>query len=281
VKTARQVFSFLSNEREQRNEIMNCLSWQQSVVNVALACAALISITHAAAGETRRIATVPTVGSLTHVVNYQPSVGSHLDRNEHRTVGLAGSDFDTVIVKSADDTFKRMARNDALGVALNLATIATDSAFTEGKFSPSEPLLERLKNEKATHVVVVSPYRAETRIKFGSGSIGSGHISGIGIYLDSVARSRSREVGSAPGILAPYVYLKFSLINLTDGKIEAEHTVKKSLFFSAARDIEGSKPWNALSDTAKVVQLHRLIRSSVTEGVTALFADEPQLLNTQ
>jgi hypothetical protein len=260
---------------------MKSSSWKQSAVNLVLGLAVTLSMSHTALAQTRRIAIVPTVGVITHVVNHQPSVGSHLDRNERREIGLAGSDFESVIIKSADDAFKRMGRNDAVSVAINLASINTESAFTDDKFSPPEPLLEKLNAEKATHVVVVSPYRAETQIKLGNSAFGSGHISGIGIYLDGVPRSRSREGITMPGILAPYAYLKFTLINLADGKTVAEHTVKKSLVFSAARDVEGGKPWNALTETAKVAQLHRLLRSSVSEGINALFADEPQLLNTQ
>jgi hypothetical protein len=108
-------------------------------------------------------------------------------------------------------------------------------------------------------------------LKVRKGSVGSGHLEGIGFYVDRDARMRRSDTGEVGiGFLAPYAYIKVILVNLALGEVVREHMVTASNTISAARNKEGFDPWDALDSTQKVAAINRLVRAELNKVVPAM-----------
>ena len=81
-------------------------------------------------------------------------------------------------------------------------------------------------------------------------------VAGPGYYVDrDLWISRSDTGERAQGFLAPFVYIRVSLIDLATSAILRHELITESLVLSAARSKQGDDPWGVLSAEEKVAQL--------------------------
>jgi len=83
-------------------------------------------------------------------------------------------------------------------------------------------------------------------------------------------RSDTRERGI--GFLAPFVYIRLSLVDLKAAVVVREQVVTASATLSAAQAKNGFDPWDALNPAQKVETLGRMIEREVARVVPALIA---------
>lgn len=224
----------------------------------------------------RKYAVLSLIGDSLTVVTYRPSIGSQIDRNDHKTFALPDAIFDQAALLAVDEALRKVdPKASTTLLAPSSPTLRAEQGhLLDGqRFAPSEGLDGALKKDGATHLLLVTKHRADTNLQTGGSTVGSGKLEGLGYYIDRqlpMYRSDTGEQGV--GFLAPYVYFKISLIDLATSTVLKQHTVTATTTLSAARarSKESFDPWDVLSPSQKIDTLRGMIRREIVNAVPAL-----------
>ncbi len=231
----------------------------------------------AAAAEITRLGVASAMGDVLTVVVHRAEVGSRIDQNQYQALANTDPAFDDMARRVATDG-ARTALPRAVSVqAVDLAGAGSALArgWTEGgRFAPPPALQAQWQQAGLSHLLLITRWRGPTALKTTSARVGSGHLEGLGFYLDQHQKTRRQDTGqTGEGFLAPYAYLQLQLIDLASGEIEKTEQVSSSSTLSAARNATGTDAWTALEPAQKVRVLLQVVRSGVGQAV-------PRLLGT-
>jgi tetratricopeptide (TPR) repeat protein len=197
-----------------------------------------IAASSSADDGTRRYAALSLIGESMTVVAYVGSTSSQMSRNRSEPVSIGSRYFDITTLNAIQLTLRD------LDVRMPVATYfgSSPSLFTEQhklfegrRVALSQDLVAAMKKEGATHLVIVTRHRGTAEIRMQDGHVGSGMLEGLGYYIDRNFENMSYATGgSATGYIAPYVYLRVSLVDLATSVIERERFITSSRAISAA-----------------------------------------------
>ena len=225
--------------------------------------------------EPRKVALLSLIGDFMTVVTYRPGIGSHLDKNARETFAIPDATFDHTALLAASDAIKKAdASASVVLIAAPSTGMRTEQRhlLKDQRFVPTDELSAALTKEGATHLLLMTKYRAAARLQAKNDMIGSGTLEGLGFYVDRqtrLIRSDTGEIGR--GFLAPYAFFKISLIELSSSTVLKEQAVTASTALSSARDKDGDDPWDALSPGQKVAILRALIRNATEKAIPTIF----------
>lgn len=239
---------------------------------ILLALAVLASL--AAHAADRKIAVLSFVGDRLLITQYGGSTAGRLDHNTRQVVTLEDDALDRAALRAVKAAAAKSSPADGLELmAVSSAELAAKAraAADEGGPRALVPLLRKeLEGAAATHWILVTRHKAEGRAQLARSSTGSGNFEGRGFYLDRDKRVVNTRTGAhATGILSPFAYLKFTLVDAATGEVvrEAPATVSTTVGAQSA-----THPWDELSAKDKVVVLEQLIRRAADEEVPKLLA---------
>ncbi len=228
-----------------------------------------------AMGQTApKYAVVPLIGDSLNVAFYVKQTSSRFERNRLQVVPAgAGSSYDqaasnVVLEKIQGEATKR---NSVVLLAPNLAAYEDQKKLFDGNSFVVPSWLEpALKAEAATHLVLITKQRSQTRIAVTPGAkVGSGHLEGVGFYVDEFYKHIDRNTNQdAIGFLAPYAYVTVSLIDLKTNAVLNQTSQFESIAFSTANNAQSINPADALSSKEKNSELLGLIQASVRQAIT-------------
>ena len=225
----------------------------------------------------RIYAVISLVGDQFSVIKRRPQIGAHRDTNERLEFPVADAHFDRMAMTGA------AIRRARPGVDVLQASIrdprlfaAQDKLLTETPESHDlrVALQGLLAKYGATHLVLVTKRRNEASFKIVNSTIGSGTISGIGFYLDSVTtmvREGSKE--ASPGFLSTYAYVTVSLLDAASLRLVRSDYALESSMALAVDSTEAVRAWDALTPEGKVASLERVLRNGVDRATTAVLAE--------
>jgi hypothetical protein len=109
-------------------------------------------------------------------------------------------------------------------------------------------------------------------LRLRDGNVGSGWLDGVGFYVDHGSLARTMDPNEAEkGFIAPFTYLKVSLIDVASGRIVAEErAIGSSAAGTGGRNVGNA--WNALTDQQKVERLTQVIREEAARVVPMVVA---------
>jgi hypothetical protein len=212
-----------------------------SLLAAFLACLSAIAVR--ADDGARKYAVLSLIGESMTVVGYVAVTGVNLNRNRSESVSVGSKVFDTTALGAVQESLRRV--DSQAPIALFLGTspaLFTEQAklFDGPRVLLSPELGAAMKKDGATHLVLVTRYRSEALIRGAYGNHGSGTLEGLGFYVDNDLRTiSSSDGGAARGFLAPYVYLRVSLVDLATSMIDREELITWSIMLSAARSDSG------------------------------------------
>jgi len=223
---------------------------------------------------TRRYAALSLLGDSLTIVTYQPAVGSYLDRNLHQSYPLPNSIIDRMALVAVNDALVKIDPQTQ-PILLSLAPSRVNpelSNFEDGqRFDPGAALDQALKQQSATHLVLVTKYRGAADLTAFHKSMGSGELEGIGFYMDQLKwTSPFDNGGRGRGFLAPYAYFKVSLIDLATFTVLKHQLVTSGIVYSSGGSQDSANAWYALSASEKMKVLGSLIASGIADAVPAL-----------
>lgn len=232
--------------------------------------------TVSAENDARVYSVMSLVGDQINVVNYQPVTGSSLDRNVHNSIPVKDRVFDKEVLLAIDTA---LSRHDAgarvrLLVSSAPALFEQQDRFFEGNRIELPKEIESVaRTDGATHLILVTKYRSDAKLQMANGKVGSGKLEGLGFYVDREMATLQADTGERGwGFLAPFVYIKVSLIDLKTSTVVREQPVTATTTLSTAQVKAGSDPWDALSPAEKVRILQQMIKTELADAVPKLIA---------
>jgi hypothetical protein len=224
-----------------------------------------------AAAQQRQYAILSLVGDQLLVVQRQMTTGSNIDKNERYVVPLPDAALDRSVVLAVDEALRRAdpaaspvlltARDPALYA---VAARSLDSGGTARVFEAVRPVVA---NTRATHLILVTKHRHRAMLRLKGGHVGSGHLEGMGFYLDhGSGESGINVTDTERGFISPFAYFTVSVIDLARGAVVAEEYAVGSNAYAPLSGAIGNA-WSALSPEEKDRQLNALIREEAARVV--------------
>ncbi|MDO9095277.1 MAG: hypothetical protein Q7U99_21885 [Rubrivivax sp.] len=196
------------------------------------------------------------------VTGFETTTGSGLAQNQTEVIPLDTDELEKAVLRAG----LRAVTESKLGKAVPL--LINDGALYRGqadlvsgnRVSLPASLLQTLKSQGVTHLLLATKHRAEAQMKAHDTTLGTGRVEGLGFYVDRVTIMRTVGAGSrAPGYLAPHAYLRYSLIELSGNKLLASRTVTASTVIGVAGSEAGADPWQLLDSAGKIKAISDLI----------------------
>ena len=133
---------------------------------------------------------------------------------------------------------------------------------------------ELVQSQNATHLVLITKHRGNAALRRAKEYVGSGKIEGVGFYLDAgldVDSPRGLAMHTRRGFLAPFAYIKVTLVDAKTMGVIREQTVEETTTVSTARAEGGShNPGDALTPAQKAAALQAMIRKAIARAMPAV-----------
>jgi hypothetical protein len=225
-----------------------------------------------------RTAVMSIVGDSITLVYWVVRTGSRADRNPQRAVPIADNTLDKAVLLAFDDAL----RSAAPGLEPVLMSWRStelyelqDAVFEDQPKAKAvrDTLRERLIQAKAQRLVLVTKQRAPARMQLAGNTLGSGNLAGLGFFAQRVELENieTRETGS--GFLAPYAYLRASLVDVESMKVLRETSASESMPVMLRNSDSASNPLDALDGPQKYQALVRVITQAANKVVPGLGAE--------
>jgi hypothetical protein len=223
----------------------------------------------------QKVAIVSLIGDVMTVDTYRPRIGTGIDSNHQDVIPIQTPVFDHTALLAAGDALTKLnpaARVVSLAVPAPGSESDPARLMVDGKVAAASAFIASLQEQGFTHLLTIAKHRAPARFHFVGTTVGSGNLQGIGFYIDNDYRTSRGDTGeTGKGFMAPYVYIKLTLVDLGSLQLRGEETITASVARSAARNKDGFSPWGAMTPEQKVGMLKSLIKRHVSEGVPLLF----------
>ena len=234
----------------------------------------LLASAPSAHAQTRQYAVLSLIGDKLLVAQYFPNEGFRNDGSLQATLSLDDNSLDQTALQAVDQTLKRIepSAKPVLLVAKDTSLYDAQAALARSGQS-SKALLERigpmLRGSGATHLILLTKIRHEARVQeLKDTALGSGMLEGLGFYVDlGRAPPNAPTAPPGPGVLGPFAYFRFQLIDLAKGEVVREERVVASRIFT---NPESGNPWAALSNHDKIAVLQDMIRRETARVIPGL-----------
>jgi hypothetical protein len=225
----------------------------------------------AAAAAERSYAILSVAADRLLLSQSEMTTGSRLDRNTRQYLPIPDGSLDRMILRAVDAQVARIAREAKVVLLVSQdpkVFAASARAIDSGGIASLVPVVRGIVPPgAATHLILVTKHRAEARGQLMDGTTGQGLIEGLGFYLDRQFHTRDYEKGdTARGLIMPFAYLRFALIDLATGDVLREHPETLSSLVPSP----SKTPWETLTDEDKARYLEQLVTQAAQRGVPAL-----------
>ena len=235
----------------------------------------ILLVDAAVAAEGRKYAAMSLLGDRMEIVTAHMQTGSLIDTNSRETVTLPDASIDRFVLRNINRIVAdgNPANRVTMVVASDPSLYAAQEKMLDSDAGP-DTLLSAVKAaataQNATHLILVTKYRHDALLRELHKSVGKGHLTGIGYYLNNGGGGRR---GRGFGFIAPYAYFRISIVDLATMKVLKEDTCLGSAVRGAGRTGEVVTPWESMNDEAKVRLLQMTIRRELDRVLPALLAE--------
>jgi len=244
----------------------------------ALAASLLPARAARAADAAASYAVLSVIGDRMEVITRQAVTGTSMDRNARKELPLQDDTFDVAALRAAG----RAIREREPGARVELFAPRDPKLYAlQDQLADSDRQAESLAaslhevvaQSGATHIVLISKYRADARVKVDEGSVGTGKLSGIGFYVDAdyEAADPARRTGYV-GFFAPYAYLRITLLDASTRRPLREEVTTDARPYGTERASRTAAAWDALSAAQKVAALREVVEAAVQRAVPLVLA---------
>ena len=149
---------------------------------------------------------------------------------------------------------------------------AQKSLIVDGKFQPPPELDAALKEEQASHLLLITKYLANSSVKFGDDYyVKMGKLEGLGFFQNNGTRVWSTKTNETSwGYLVPYANFTVSLVDLSKSTVVAEKSVTASQLVTSIGVDGVINPWKAHTQEQNLEILKVLLQNNVAATVSKL-----------
>jgi hypothetical protein len=223
----------------------------------------------------KKVAILSLIGDVMTVDTYRPRINTGIDSNRQESIPVGSPVFDHAAIFAASDALAAlMPASSVSALPVPVAGSGSDPnrLLADGPIPPANALVASLRQSGFSHLLLLSKYRGLAHLQLKDIAVGSGHLRGIGFYIDHNMGTKNSDTGeTGQGFIAPYVYIRLTLVDLATLDVRGEQTISASETWSASRNEKGFDPWGAITPEQKVASLKRLIEVNVSAAVPKLF----------
>jgi hypothetical protein len=239
-----------------------------------LAGALALAAARLAGAQSRRLAALSLVGDKIEIIGARAEIGSRISQNRRRWADDAENTMDRYVLQAVERAVRAQDRGATVAMLALPGSALYDrpeSAFDGRQVALPGKLVDALIDGRASHLLLLTKVRGEAKVPLYDTTVGVGSVSGIGFYVDPDLRLKVRDSGhAADGVLAPFVYVKLSLVDVQSGEVVREELVREMRSFATASKPNVSNPWDVLGAEEKVDVLRKMIDQSIGEATTRL-----------
>jgi hypothetical protein len=240
----------------------------------AFALASIPSSSHAADSAPRTYAVMSLIGDKISVVGHRATVGSSIDRNRQGAMTVQGHALDDMAVLAASDAISRF--DPPASIVMLASNDPTLYELQDELFEPQQrsrallasAIRDPIQGQHATHLILIRKHRGDAAMRMQVQYVGSGKLEGVGFYVDPTLPTRNletNEIGS--GFLAPFAYIKVTLVDANSMAVIREQTVEESATMLTGKSLN---PLDALTPAQKTAALRSLIVKATAGGGKAV-----------
>jgi hypothetical protein len=203
----------------------------------AATLAALCAVAHAETPEHRYVA-VSLVGDELAYVGATESTGTLHPRGAVQSVPMKGEPFDRTVLEVLAGSVPRIqpkATLSFLAMSAPEAFAHQEDWFDGDKVVLPPALRGAVEKDGAGELLLVTKIRGEAAVTDGTTKWGVGKLSGLGFYIDRNTRMNDPELGHVDGFIAPYVYVKLSVVDVATWNVTAHHVVQSATPYTSLK----------------------------------------------
>lgn len=241
------------------------------------ACLLALVATGVAAQPARSFSVLSELAREVHVVVHQPTIGSNLDANRRQRMPIPERVFDRAALALAKSELQGAQAGAAVRTFVPLDTDVFDprQSFAPGSVValPAD-LKDALRQQGSSHLLLLTRHAADAAVQTRNATVGHGRLEGIGFYVDhdTPVDARGADVVGRRGFLAPFVYLRATLIDGASGRVLATRTHTRAEAYPAGEGASSTNPWDTLDAAQKVRLLSDMLQQALAEVVPAVLA---------
>ena len=219
-------------------------------------------------------AVISLIGDKISVVGARAGVGSNLDRNRQGAMAVQGRALDDMAVIAASDAIGRL--DPHASIVMLGSNDPTLYELQDELFEPQQrsrallasAIKDPIQGQHATHLVLIRKHRSDAMLRLEMQYVGSGKLEGVGFYVDPNLRMINHETGElGAGFLAPFAYIKVTLVDANTMAVMREQTVEESTSMITTKSLN---PLDALTPAQKTTALRSMIVKATASGVKAV-----------
>lgn len=227
----------------------------------------------------RSVAVLSLIGDSLSIHSVRQDVGLRVSGENRIVVDYPSSALDQAAMFAAERAMRFAAPGTTVKLMMSqdLALYAAQNAMFDAAATNKDNrdyLISLLREQQASHLILITKVRANSTLKLKNGSTGPGTLEGLGFYVDDTMEVRSvdtRELRN--GIVAPFAYIQVRLLDAATLEVLRSFRATESLIEakpSASDDAIGT--WASISDKEKLDMLQYLINKGIAAGMPALIA---------
>ncbi len=226
---------------------------------VAAATLAALCVHVCAGAATPRYVAMSLVGDeITYTGAPETSTGTLRPRGKSQGVPMKGAPFDRTVLEVLAGAVPRAqpgATLSFLAVSAPEAFVNQEAWFDGDKVTLPASVRGAVDKEGASQLLLVTKFRGEAGVTDGETKFGFGKLSGLGFYVDGNTDMIDPKIGPVHGFIAPYVYVKLSVVDLATSTV------------TARRVVQSATPFTSLNAQAMMDALQDTLVKSMTEAV--------------
>jgi hypothetical protein len=254
--------------------------WLGGLLSMAVVAAVHAQSSASNSNATAKLTTVGVfslLGDAIQVVASTDTPGAtRIERSARDTLVAKNIGFDNIVLREVAASLEKSHPQAKLKMyrATKPMTMDEQSTIAIGAARGELPawMVQAVEADKLSHIVLVTPARGDTNIRIDeNASIGRGTIQGIGFYIDTIYRMQNRSTGAiSDGLLAPYVYIKLSLMDTQSAQVVRVFDVRDAQGLASRDQQAKSDPWAYLDNDGKVKVLREMLTDNIKRAMPDL-----------
>jgi len=243
-------------------------------MRLLLAALLLLSCVSVDAAEARRYAILSLIGDRLLISQYvPPAAEGGVESNTHDFVQLEDPTLEKTSLMAVEQAIKKAdpaAKPVLLFAQDGRIYTAQEKMLDEGGNSLHmlDYIRGLLMGQDVTHLILVTKVRQSARLQVDRAQVGSGVLEGLGFYIDPSLPLKDTSTGkTGQGLVAPFAYIKVTLVNLAKSTIVKEEAATGSTVIGWGQFSETFNPWTNLPAERKVQLLQGVIRAEISGAV--------------
>jgi hypothetical protein len=243
--------------------------------------ALLFATAHAWAADAPVYAVLSLIGDKLDIAVYQPMTDGKPVDNQHVPFVTANTVFDDTAVAATIKSMRELmpaaalVRLDSGSPALYEKQLAIFAPKAPAVALP-EAVNSALKQQKAAYLILITKIRDEAGIRVRNTNKSSGTLEGLGFFVDrnSAVAQADPNLGRVTkilrGYLAPFMYVKVSLIDVAASRVIRDKIIAASYILPAPAAVTATGAWEALSSEEKVQTIQGMIEGEIPRAMPEL-----------